>query len=140
MAKEALKGIGGWLLVFVICTAISVLYGIFSIISLLTVLISSGLISNIFAIISILMALIPLSLLLINGILILRKYEKAIKFTIFTLIFNFVWFLVEMGFMIIAGLNTPAEIWPYLTMNLSWALIWLVYFKKSKRVKNTLIK
>ena len=141
MAKEALKGIGGWLLVFVICIALSVFYGAFSIVSLLIILISSGLISNIFVIISILMALVPLSLLLINGILILQKYEKAIKFTIFTLIFNFIWFLAELGFMVITGSNALTGLWPaYLILNLAWAVIWVIYFKKSKRVKNTLTK
>jgi hypothetical protein len=87
------------------------------------------------------MALVPLSLLLINGILILRKYEKAIKFTIFTLIFNFIWFLAELGFMVITGSNALVGLWPaYLILNLAWAIIWVIYFKKSKRVKNTLTK
>ena len=141
MEKEALKGISGWLLVFVICTALSVLYGAFSIISLLIILISSGLISNIFAIVSILMALVPFSLLLINEILILREHEKAIKFTIFTLIFNFIWFLAELGFMAITGSTALAGLWPaYLILNLAWAVVWVIYFKKSKRVNNTLVK
>ncbi|MDP3027495.1 MAG: DUF2569 family protein [Nanoarchaeota archaeon] len=137
--KREPRGIGGWLLLFVIVQ----LFGILNSLSAI------GMIKNAFYIVSQLTTMI---LAIVGLVLIFKKLKSAIKWNI-----AFLWISLACGAIssvfgysyiqnILSAAGYPAD-FPVSTIltygiiiSVIWIIIWTLYFIKSKRIKNTLVK
>ena len=119
--KKPLVGIKGWLLVFVAMLILGTMKDIFSLLLLSFIALSLTIISITIAVISI--------------VLILQKKHSAIKLAINTLIYQ-IFYALSFGFFMLS-LNE----WIFsVGIVSSTRIAWILYFKKSQRIKNTLIR
>ena len=140
--KKNLKGISGWLAVILIVFIISALNNSYLLIQriiwLFTKIIGPGVYISMF------LLLIYSSLMWYSIYLILKKKKKAIKFSIIALITGFIsglWFYL-IGRIILTQFTRLTIINGISTIlfNLILILAIISYLKKSKRVKNTLVR
>ncbi|MBM3233222.1 DUF2569 domain-containing protein [Candidatus Pacearchaeota archaeon] len=139
MAKEKLKGIEGWLLVFVIFQIFGIIGALNEIVNIFSeksqeqmeVLKSIGIVVNEMPLPMIIsMNTIALALISVSLILIFRKSRYAKNWTYVAIWVDFVVSLIGIGYT-----------FPTITYIFSGAisLAWTLYFSRSKRVKNTLV-
>ncbi len=138
--QKKLQGIGGWLLFYTILYVLGLLS---LIISVGRAMILGKYITFFFLAIFLLFDFYVFSLLLL-------KKKKAIKWNIFLLWFSLIWlYIIEFA-------NLPSSIWVSLSsrelilasmnifigliINMVFAILWILYWKKSKRVRNTFKK
>ncbi|MFH1608138.1 MAG: DUF2569 family protein [archaeon] len=129
-SKKKLKGIGGWLLFFTIIIIIFVILlttlSIFYIVDLIQ---GKPIATNPY------MLFVQVMLLILWGYALNLefKYKKEFpKVVIGVLIINWILGLVNSIF--------ESNIFYFLATGFVWTLIWVAYFLKSKRVKNTFVK
>ena len=132
-----LQGIGGWLLVLVICMGFSIIYFPISLVS--TYINPMIQLNIVYTITSIISWLLSVSMF----ILIFTK-----KSWIPTYIISVIWFQFLIGLTSLSNVkfnfssqleSTAGLVWMIFSF-LAWAIIWNLYFVKSQRIKNTFIK
>lgn len=137
--KKPLVGIKGWLLVFVAMLILGTMKDISSLIRENFILFSPQAkemgINLFLGSIALFLTIISITLAVISIVLILQKKHSAIKWTINTLIYQ-IFYALSFGFFMLS-LNE----WIFsVGIVSSTRIAWILYFKKSQRVKNTLIR
>ncbi len=132
MAKKEIKGLRGWLLLFVIISVISLISLAYELYNNFFIYLWSGLIGKIIlvsAFMSLLLTLIYLILIFkkssfaVAAVITALLYDTAVNFSIFILLLNI-------------SPTKPSEL--YLSSFLIiFNLVWIFYFNFSRRVRNT---
>jgi len=132
MAKNKLTGIGGWLLIYVIGTSLSAINMIH--IGYLGAFVIGGEMLSFISSYSIIFGV----LLALTIIQVLRKKKSAIDMTIYLL---WIGVIASIVMDYVFGITYESfEDYAYKILGIAFYLIVIFYFKKSKRVKNTLVK
>jgi len=137
--NKEIGGIGGWLLFFVIFQVLSSVDDLFKLFDKISSFFNppvEGLtISPLFVFIDIILIFILIAFAAISLVLIFKKKQKAVAWVISMLVYQALYLTIWKLFM------TPFTIWIFTAIfNLLYSIIWIFYFKKSQRVKNTLIR
>lgn len=130
--KEELRGVGGWLLFFIITLIFSIIILIYDIFSNLYLIFDFPLISTFFFIETAIIVLFAMSL-----IYLFKEDKKGVeilKWALWLPLFN-----VGLMFLVffLLGISTGEETYIGIFSGLIYAIIWTSYLRKSKRVKNT---
>jgi hypothetical protein len=136
-----LKGIGGWLLFFVILLCLNVITGFFGVISFFMIEFQNSLLFAPLTVISWILSILVL-------VLILRKSKNTRKLTITALSISILLSVLAIIFAITtlsgfgdsmsdATFSTLLSIIIRSPIGIVFSILWIVYFIKSRRVKNT---
>jgi len=139
--KSKLKGINGWIIIILILFAFSALNAFYLIVQRLiwifTQQIEWGVKVSLFLLIT------YFTLICFSLYFILEKKKKAVKMSIISLVFGAVfalWYYVIGRLIFLYGKTMIISGIFSFIINLAIIILVIFYFKKSKRVKNTLIK
>lgn len=136
--NKKLEGIRGWLLVFVIFLVLSTLGEIFITIGNINLIFSPSVgavnINPTLIVVKIVLTSISIILEITILALILKKKQRAIRWVIVTLVYWVLYTAIEYAFVV----QLSNLIFPVLGESVV-SIFWILYFKKSKRVKNTLV-
>ena len=127
--KKKLEGVGGWLLLWIIILFIGILAGL---------LLTLSIFANGFGILEIIFSLLILAVtifMLYLAVLTIKHRKEAIPYTIFFMWLSVALYAINLIGSLFSGLGIIQTLF-----GLLMAVLWLLYWKKSKRVKNTFIK